>query len=288
MARPSRRAPGRRRRALWLLPALVGGFVAVVAVEAFIARGRQYLPHDPGYVVDAVVSPPQAGPDVGSPGGADAGGDAAATPLRLVVLGDSTAAGVGSPAASEALPTVVAERVAAATGRPVHVTGLGVSGARTADVVDDQLPRVAGLGADVVVAVVGSNDVTHLTPPWRLRRQVEALAEAANNGDAPLVLAGIPLFSQVEAFDEPLRTVVRGYAWLLREVQREAAAANGVAYVDIARDASPRFAGVPEAMSRDDFHPGPVGYGFWADAIAPVVVRILEGPRQPPSAPWRA
>lgn len=46
-------------------------------------------------------------------------------------------------------------------------------------------------------------------------------------------------------------------------------------FVDLAAEASPRFAGVPEATSSDGFHPSPIGYGFWADAIALTVVNAL-------------
>jgi lysophospholipase L1-like esterase len=48
-----------------------------------------------------------------------------------------------------------------------------------------------------------------------------------------------------------------------------------VVFVDLAEQASPRFLGVPEATSPDGFHPSPVGYGFWADALAPAVVEAL-------------
>ena len=54
--------------------------------------------------------------------------------LELAVLGDSTVAGVGSPTEAETLAVLVAQRVADALGRPVHVVGHGVSGARTATV----------------------------------------------------------------------------------------------------------------------------------------------------------
>lgn len=196
-------------------------------------------------------------------------------PLRLLVLGDSTAAGVGAPTVEGSLPALVAERVARALDRPVTATGHGVSGARTADVLAEQVPLLAGAPADVVVIAIGSNDVTHLTPPWTLRRRTADLLSAAREAapGTPIVLAGIPLFGGADRLPQPLRWVVGAYARPLRAAQAEAAiAADGVRYVNIARDASPRFRGVPDAMSADGYHPSPVGYGFWADAIAEQVV----------------
>jgi lysophospholipase L1-like esterase len=242
--------------------AVLAALVALLGAQAAIARAREYLPDDPGYTVDAVVRP--------------AGTAHGAAPLRLALLGDSTVAGLGAPTAEESLALLVAERVATTLDRPVHVVGHGVSGAVTRDVVEGQVPLLAGFDPDVVVAVVGANDVTHGTPPWRLRARVADLGDAVDaTTGAPLVLGGIPLFGGATAIDRPLRDVVEGYAGILRRAQEDAAAEAGIRYVPIAREASPRFVGVPDAMSRDRFHPGPVGYGFWADAIAPAVLDVL-------------
>src|SRR5690606_33064927 len=136
---------------------------AVVAAQVAAVVGGEYLP-DPAYRVDAVREPPVA---------------AARRPLRLAVLGDSTVAGIGAAQADDALPVLVAERVAPALGCRVVVTGFGVSGARTADVRREQVPALVGAGFDVVLIVVGANDVTHVTAPWRLAAETAALVRQA-------------------------------------------------------------------------------------------------------------
>lgn len=238
----------------------VAGLVGVLAVEIAVAATAEYLPTDPGFTVDAVATPP------GERAGARA-------PLRLVMLGDSTVAGVGAPDAAGALPVLVAERVALALERPVHVTGYGRSGARTRDVGVHQVPLLTP-AADVVVIVIGSNDVTHVTPFWVMEERTEAMLRAAHEqADAPVVLGGIPQFATTPALAQPLRALVGAYANPLRAAQTRAAADTaGASFVDIAAQASPRFLGKPESMSRDGFHPSPIGYGFWADALAPAVV----------------
>ncbi|MDP8969765.1 MAG: SGNH/GDSL hydrolase family protein, partial [Actinomycetota bacterium] len=84
-------------------------------------------------------------------------------------------------------------------------------------------------------------------------------------------------FKTVPALDQPLRALVGAYAGLLRERQRAAAGAGGAVFVDIAALASPRFLDRPESMSPDGFHPSAVGYGFWADALAPAVAAAVSG-----------
>jgi lysophospholipase L1-like esterase len=228
--------------------------VALLTGEIVVAANRTYLV-DVDFAVDAVV---------GSTDGR--------RPLELRVLGDSTAAGVGTDGEVDALPVLLASRVAERIGRPVHVVGLGASGARTDDVRADQLPRL-DTTADVIVVVVGSNNVIHPTTPGRMRAATIAMLRRAAQTGAPVVLGGVPRFLGVGALPQPLRELVDGYAGVMREAQRDAARqVPGVSFVDIAALASPRFLGRPEAMSSDRFHPSTVGYGFWADALAPAVV----------------
>lgn len=239
----------------------LGAFAALIAVEVYLLSRRDYLPTDPGYRIEALVKPRS---------GAEAGTDV----LRLAVLGDSTVAGVGSPTMGESLPVLIAQRVADATGRPVEVRGHGVSGARTATVLREQLPLVAG--ADAVVLVIGANDATHATFWPAFRDQTDEMLATARATGAAVVLAGTPRFHRNQIIPEPLRTMVDRYSTLLRGEQRSATAdLDDVAFVDLAAEASPRFLGVPEATSPDGFHPSPIGYGFWADALAPAVVEAM-------------
>ena len=256
------------RRAVGLASWITLGFVGVLIIEAIVALRGDYVLDEQFVIADTVE------PQLPAPGSSDA------EPFRLWVLGDSTAAGLGAADEASTLPALIAQRVADATGRRVAVTGLGVSGARTDTVTNAQVPQLPGDEVDAVVVVVGANDVTHVTPPWAIgpRTQQMLSAVVAQTG-APVVLGGIPRFSGIDAVLEPLRSITDRYAAVLRRRQRLAAEAvagepSAITYVNIAVEASPRFRGVPESMSSDGFHPSSVGYGYWADALAPPVVAI--------------
>ena len=238
----------------------------LIVVEAVITMRREYF-ETPGYEVEGVARPSQ-------PKGA-------AEPLRLVMLGDSTVAGLGAESAEESLVLQTAQRVADGLGRDVQAKGLGVSGARTGDVLNEQIPMIEP-DTDIVVIVIGSNDVTHLTMPGRMEELTAAMLRAARERApaATIVLGGIPLFGEARALDEPLRSIVDGYAGVLRTRQQRAVAdLDDVTFVNIAEEASPRFVGVPDAMSRDQFHPGAPGYGFWADALSAGILDVLTADR---------
>ena len=153
-----------------MLGTAIGAFAGVAAVQFMRLRRMEFLPAHPGFYVNHVVIPSQG----------DAGAERRR--LRLVVLGDSTTAGVGVERAEDALPYLIARRVAEAEQRAVHVVSYGWAGARAADLARYQLPRAIEplratetesflAGADLVAIVIGSNDTTHKTPPGTLSRQ---------------------------------------------------------------------------------------------------------------------
>jgi lysophospholipase L1-like esterase len=228
----------------------------------------------PGFYVNHIVVP--------------TGATGEGTRLRLVVLGDSTTAGVGVGRAEDALPYRLAQHIADRERRPVHVVSYGWAGARVADLPATQLPRALEPlregetapflpGADIVALVIGSNDATHHTKPGRyradLRRALEIVRTAAP--DARVVLAGIPAFRGALKAIEPLISLADLYARLLRPISRAEATRAGVAYADLARHVPPRIDRTTEFLSSDQFHPSAVGYAIWADVIFEA---LLDGP----------
>lgn len=233
--------------------------VAALAVEVGRARRGAVLPADPGYVVDATV------------------GNGSGPPLEVVVLGDSTVAGVGAPTLDGCLPVHLARRLAAGSGRTVHVRGLGVGSARTEDVLRVQVPRLAGR-ADLAVVVVGPNDVLYRTPPPRVTAATAALLRAvAACVEAPVVLCGNPRFGPVTAVGGTARALADAYGRSVGRAQRAgvARAEQGCVFVDVAAAVGTRFRGVEGLMAEDGFHPSPLGYQLWAEAIAPEVLAAV-------------
>jgi lysophospholipase L1-like esterase len=263
-----------------VLGTAIGAFAGVAAVQFMRLRRMEFLPGWPGFYVNKVVVPADPAP--------------ARPRLRMVVLGDSTAAGVGVDRPEDALPYLIASRVADAERREVHVVSYGWAGARAADLVRQQLPRAIEplrptqtesflAGADIVAVVIGSNDATHNTPPRRfrasLRTVLDGIADVAP--DARVVLAGIPAFRGALRGIEPLIFLADQYARLLRPISRDEAARAGAAYADLARDVPPLISGRTDVLSSDQFHPSVVGYSAWAEVIADA---LLAGADQTGSA----
>jgi acyl-CoA thioesterase I len=93
-----------------------------------------------------------------------------------VVLGDSTAQGLGAATPDGGYVGQVLAGLRAQSGRPWRVLNLSVSGSLTRDVISTQLPRVPA-GADLVTCGVGVNDILY-TSPGKLFADLRALIAA--------------------------------------------------------------------------------------------------------------
>ena len=260
-----------------------GAFFGVVAIQLVRLRRMQFLPLHPGFEIDHVVAP--------------ASGRAEGDRLRLVVLGDSTAAGVGVDRPEHALPHLIAQRIADAERREVHVVNYGWAGARVCHLVPEQLPRALRplrpedqegflSGADLVAVVIGANDATHRTRPARFRADLRATLETVRAAAprARVVHAGIPTFRGALRTLEPLMFITDHYARLLRPISREESERAGVAYADLARDVPPRLRGRTDVLASDQFHLSAVGYAAWADVVVEALHADAVG-RSPAAAP---
>jgi acyl-CoA thioesterase-1 len=230
------------RRGGLVVAAAVAGVAVVLVVEIQLARGGSRLPD-----LDLVLN-------------------RAGTGKRVVWLGDSTAAGVGASSSAGALPSQVADGLAAP-----EVAVLAVSGARVADVLADQVPKVAALRPNLVLISVGANDTIHLTGRGAFRHSYEKVVRALPAG-VPVVLLGVPDMGAIPRFAQPLRAVS---GWRGRNVDtevRRVAAGTGAVYADIAGPTGPPFRRHPDRyFAADDFHPSDAGYGLWADAVLKVL-----------------
>ena len=263
-----------------LVGAAAGAFAGVVAVQLMRMRRMEFLPGWPGFAINHIIMPSNG---------------VATDPKRLniVVLGDSTTAGVGVSRPEDALPYLLAQRIADAEVRSVRVVSFGWAGARVADLPRNQVrhasaptrPNARGPflpDADIVAVVIGANDATHRTPPGRYRADLRAgLEEIRTHApNARIVLAGIPAFRGALPALEPLIFLADQYGRLLRPISRAEAARVGAAHADLHSGVPLLIRGRGDALSSDRFHPSAVGYDAWAE----VIFRALQLGPEPVSA----
>jgi lysophospholipase L1-like esterase len=186
-----------------------------------------------------------------------------AAPLRLLFVGDSSAAGVGVAHQREALAQPTAQHLARLAGRAVHWQLVARSGVNTREALEllrDSAPRAA----DVVITALGVNDVTSQTPARRFAVNVVALLDevARLTGARLAVICGLPPMHRLPAAPQPLR-------WYLGQCAHRLDRALAA----LCRGQSTRTHvslqwAEPGEMAIDRFHPGPTQYRRWSALVA--------------------
>jgi lysophospholipase L1-like esterase len=180
--------------------------------------------------------------------------------LRLLVIGESTAAGVGVDRHEQGLASQLTRQLHQHTGRTLAWHTLGINGATLAQLTDF-LARADLPDADVVLLSMGVNDTTRLTPRHRFREQLLELRQLLLTrrpelARTPLQLLKVPPVHRFTALPAPLRHLL---GWRARQLD--------AVYRRLARQQPADFAYVayppmndPQLLARDGYHPSAAGY----------------------------
>jgi lysophospholipase L1-like esterase len=227
-----------------------GLLAAVLAAEAWLATRRAYL-----------TEAPQIEGEFGLA--------ALGNPVRLALLGDSTAAGVGVQRVTETVGGRLAGRLAS-EGRRVRLFGAGISGSRTGDL-GPQVSRALLGRPDVAVLLIGANDALHATALPIVRRNLGDAVGRLRAAGVNVVVGTCPDLGAARAFGQPLRGLLAVRARQLAASQAVAVRAAGGVPVDLAALTGRVFRADPGTLSVDRFHPSADGYRLWAEALLPAV-----------------
>ena len=184
--------------------------------------------------------------------------------LRLLILGDSSAAGVGVAQQSQALVGYLPPALARQAGVRVQWRLVAQSGVTSAQCLE-RLRSSAPFDADVAVVVLGVNDVVDQVPSRSAVAARESIANRLRNGHgvAHVVFAPLPPVQQFPALPQPLRWVAGQDAKRHDDAVAEwARTRDDVSHVPIDLPLN------RELMAGDGFHPGEPVYRICGTALA--------------------
>lgn len=217
---------------------------------------------------------------VGTPGGrppvADGQyGAGGGMPLSLVLIGDSTAAGLGVEEPHETPGALLAAGLSAVAERPVRLTNVARSGAQSKNL-GDQITYAFEAKPDLAVLMIGANDVTHRAKPSISVRDLERAVRRLREVGCEVVVGTCPDLGMVEPIAQPLRWITRRWSRQLAAAQTIAVVEAGGRTVSLGDLLGPEFAANPSEMfGPDRFHPSARGYAAAAAAVLPSMCAVL-------------
>jgi len=185
---------------------------------------------------------------------------ASADPL-WVVLGDSTAQGLGAPGPKGGYVGQALTQLRRNTGQHWRVINLSVSGGLTRDVLAQQIPLLADERPDLVTCGAGANDIL-FSAPAKLFADLRALLAAVPDNT---VLLDLPLLS---GFWGIVGRISVPYITRINRVIHEVAQPRDLPVAEVSAHFTPPWAG---KFSVDNFHPSLDGYRDWTRALLAAV-----------------
>ncbi len=205
-------------------------------------------------------------PRMPEPPGRRTGTAGSGTRVRLLVAGDSGAAGVGASTQDQALCGQLVLRLS--RHHTVEWCVMAVNGLDSPGLLKllQQAPRAR---FDVVVLSMGANDATGLCAPARWARWQNRLAEEIEQRFAPalLVHSAVPPMHACRALPQPLRWFMGRWARRMNHSLAGLLTGQDGRSMHWHPDTTTTL-----GLAADGIHPSPDGYAAWADGLS---LRIL-------------
>jgi lysophospholipase L1-like esterase len=191
-----------------------------------------------------------------------------AAPIRIAILGDSTAAGYGVYRDRDTPAAQLAIGISDVARRPVHVTNVAVVGAESRDL-GAQLAELGSADPELAVIMIGANDVTHRVRTAESVRYLQATVLRLRERGAEVVVGTCPDLGTIRPLAQPLRAYARRLSRTLAAAQTVAVVGAGGRTVSLGDLLGPLFASSRDMFSDDQFHPSAAGYAAAAEALLP-------------------
>jgi len=185
-------------------------------------------------------------------------------PATLLVLGESTVAGLGARTHDLALAGRFAENLSRRISRPVQWDVLGRNGVTARRTIDELVPMLSEKQYDYVLLGIGGNDVTKLSSPRKWRYDMLALIGIMRrrNPDAVIFISNCPMIILTDAIPPPAKQLLWELSKMhdanIREFTRDL---DRVFYYP--QPVNVRI----EGFFADGIHPSEQGYADWAAAM---------------------
>ncbi len=181
--------------------------------------------------------------------------------INLLVIGESTVAGVGAKNHAEGLTGRFAHYLSKETGKTVRWNVLGVSGITVHRTINEIVPKIPAGKFDAILIGLGGNDVFGLSSPKKWRNGLSKLLDILRRKypTAIIYAANVPMVRDFIALPNPTKYVLSRVAKMhhFNSLDLISNYKNVHYYL-------PNSKFLPEHFS-DGIHPSAHGYDKWAE-----------------------
>ena len=195
--------------------------------------------------------------------------------FTYVALGASDAAGYGASSPANGYVDRLATQIATRYGS-VQSLDLGIVGATTATVADQEAVRLAALHPMLVTITIGPNDIINLVPPNQFNADLNRLLTTVQASNPRVIaLANMPDFSLAPAVPPFLRSVTHDLVLAYNVIIAVQARLHGALLVDLFTPSEQVLPTNPNLITSDGFHPNDAGYALYASTFWEAMQGVL-------------
>ena len=184
--------------------------------------------------------------------------------VKLLVIGESTVAGLGARDHKTAMAGQFADRLSARLGKTVNWTVLGKNGVTARRTIDELVPLIPEETYDYILIGLGGNDVIKLSSPRKWRRDMTELLGIlrSRNPNAAFFLSNCPMIKLSPVIPKPIKFILWELSKLHdRNIKDLTRKMDRVFYYHQPRHLA------PEGFFADGIHPSEKGYADWSDSM---------------------
>lgn len=179
---------------------------------------------------------------------------------RLLIIGESTAAGVGARTHETGLAGQFAKALGAKIERTVHWHVVSKSGITVSETIRELVPKIPDEKFDYILVALCGNEVLKLRSPLSFRRNMRKLLGILRekNPDAMVFITNAPAIRLSPVLPQPIKFLLGHLSALHNSNAIEfTAEMNNVFYFHQPTE-------VPDGFFSDGIHPSEKGYAVWS------------------------
>ena len=235
----------------------------------YILSGIVILPFAPFLYLQGQYARRKIGrlPDAQGETAGQFGGDEDA--IKLLVIGESTAAGVGARTHKAALAGQFARFLSRRIGKSVNWRVIGRSGITIRETIHELVPRIPDEHFDYILVALCGNEVLKLRSPRTFRRDMlEFLGILREkNPDAVVFITNAPAIRLSPVLPQPIKFILGHLSALHDKNIREFTAPMAkILYF-------PQPTEVSEGFFADGIHPSEKGYTLWSERMIETLLK---------------